>query len=144
MSADKHRSRTKQTIPDIWLMAAMLGSLWASVEIVLGSFLHNLHIPLSGTFLAAVGVIVMINGYKLWSRPGLFWRTSLITAAMKSISPSAIIFGPMVGIFMEGVILEISTRLFGRRWPGFVLGGALAVSWSLFQSSLGMRAFHRA
>ena len=75
----------------------------------------------------------MINGYKLWPTPGLFWRTALVTAAMKSISPSAIIFGPMVGIFMEGVILEVFVRLFKGRWPGFILGGALAVSWSLFQ-----------
>lgn len=111
----------------------MLGSLWASVEIILGSFLHNLHIPLSGTFLAALGLIIMINGYKLWPDKGLFWRTALVTAAMKSISPSAIIFGPMVGIFMEGVILEIAVRIFRGRWPGFILGGALAVSWSLFQ-----------
>jgi len=75
----------------------------------------------------------MINGYKLWPVKGLFWRTALVTAAMKSISPSAIIFGPMIGIFMEGVILEIMVRLFRRKWLGFVLGGALAVSWSLFQ-----------
>lgn len=120
-------------LPDIWLKAAMLGSLWASVEIILGSFLHNLHIPFSGTFLASLGLILMINGYKLWPSSGLFWRTALVTAAMKSISPSAIIFGPMVGIFMEGIILEIFLRLFRGKWPGFVLGGALAVSWSLFQ-----------
>ncbi len=111
----------------------MLGSLWASVEIILGSFLHNLHIPFAGTFLASLGLILMINGYKLWPTPGLFWRTALVTAAMKSISPSAIIFGPMVGIFMEGLILEVFVRLFRGKWPGFVLGGALAVSWSLFQ-----------
>ncbi|MCF7922984.1 MAG: hypothetical protein K9M55_09815 [Candidatus Marinimicrobia bacterium] len=120
-------------MPDIWLKAAMLGSLWASVEIILGSFLHNLHIPFSGTFLASLGLILMINGYKLWPSSGLFWRTALVTAAMKSISPSAIIFGPMIGIFMEGLILEIFVRLFRGKWPGFVLGGALAVSWSLFQ-----------
>ena len=122
-----------KVLPDIWLKAAMLGSLWASIEIILGSFLHNLHIPFSGTFLASVGLILMINGYKLWPTPGLFWRTALVTAVMKSISPSAIIFGPMVGIFMEGLILEISVRVFRGKWPGFVLGGALAVSWSLFQ-----------
>ena len=120
-------------LPAIWLKAAMLGSLWASVEIILGSFLHNLHIPLSGTILAALGLTLMINGYKLWPEKGLFWRTALITAAMKSISPSAIIFGPMIGIFMEGLILEILVRLFRGRWPGFIIGGALAVSWSLFQ-----------
>ncbi|MCF7823225.1 MAG: nucleoside-triphosphatase [Candidatus Marinimicrobia bacterium] len=127
-------THTKQrALPDIWLKAAMLGSLWASVEIILGSFLHNLHIPLTGTFLAALGLILMINGYKLWPDKGLFWRTALVTATMKSISPSAIIFGPMVGIFMEGVILELCVRVFRGRWPGFLLGGALAVSWSLFQ-----------
>ncbi len=122
-----------KTLPDIWLKAAMLGSLWASVEIILGSFLHNLHMPLSGTFLAALGLIIMINGYKLWPEKGLFWRTALVTAIMKSISPSAIIFGPMVGIFMEGLVLEIFVRSCRGRWPGFILGGALAVSWSLFQ-----------
>ena len=124
---------SKKQLPDIWLKAAMLGSLWASVEIILGSFLHNLHIPFSGTFLAALGLTLMINGYKLWPEKGLFWRTALITAVMKSMSPSAIIFGPMVGIFMEGVILEISTRLFRNRWPGFIIGGALAVSWRIRQ-----------
>ncbi|NQV16395.1 hypothetical protein HQ531_13115 [bacterium] len=120
-------------LPDIWLKAAMLGSLWASVEIILGSFLHNLHIPFSGTFLAALSVILMINGYKLWPEKGLFWRTALVCAAMKSISPSAIIFGPMIGIFMEGFVLEVFVRLFRGRWLGFVIGGAFAVSWSLFQ-----------
>ncbi len=114
----------------------MLGSLWASIEIILGSFLHNLHVPLSGTFLASLGLILMINGYKLWPEQGLFWRTALVTAAMKSISPSAIIFGPMIGIFMEGLILELFVRLFKGKWLGFVIGGALAVSWSLFQKIL--------
>lgn len=121
------------TLPDIWLKAAMLGSLWASIEIILGSFLHNMHVPLSGTLLAALGLILLINGYKLWPQPGLFWRTALITAIMKSVSPSAIIFGPMVGIFMEGLILEVMVRLFRGRWPGFIIGGAFAVTWSLFQ-----------
>ena len=131
---NKNLSQTDaKVLPDIWLKAAMLGSLWASIEIILGSFLHNLHIPFSGTFLASVGLILMINGYKLWPVKGLFWRTALVTAAMKSISPSAIIFGPMIGIFMEGIILEVMVRLFRRNWLGFVLGGALAVSWSLFQ-----------
>ncbi|MBT3631717.1 MAG: hypothetical protein HN525_10405, partial [Candidatus Marinimicrobia bacterium] len=60
-----------KVLPDIWLKAAMLGSLWASIEIILGSFLHNLHIPFSGTFLASVGLILMINGYKLWPVKGL-------------------------------------------------------------------------
>jgi hypothetical protein len=30
---------------DIWLKAAVVGSLWGASEIVLGSFLHNLKYP---------------------------------------------------------------------------------------------------
>ena len=127
------RSAPGSGLPDIWLKAAILGSLWASIEIILGSFLHNIRMPLSGTFLAALGVILLINGYQLWPAKGLFWRAALITATMKSLAPSAIIFGPMVGIFMEGIILEFFVRLTRGRWPGFIIGAALAVSWSLFQ-----------
>ncbi len=120
-------------IPDIWLKASVLGSLWASNEILLGSFLHNLRIPFSGAFLAAVGVAILIGGRHLWPVRGLFWRAGLICAAMKSISPSAVILGPMVGIIAESLLLEGAIRLFGARHTSFILGGALAVSWSLFQ-----------
>ncbi len=120
----------------LWQRAALLASLWAAIEIVVGSFLHNLRIPLSGTLLAAAGVFIMIRGYRMWPEPGLLWRTALVTAAMKSISPSAIILGPMVGIFMEGFWMELMLRLWRGRWPAFLLGGALAVSWSLIQKAL--------
>lgn len=31
---------------NVWSRAAALGSLWAAFEIVVGSFLHNLRVPL--------------------------------------------------------------------------------------------------
>jgi hypothetical protein len=33
----------------VWLKAAVLGGLWASVEIIIGSFFHNLRLPFAGT-----------------------------------------------------------------------------------------------
>ena len=125
--------RSTRHLPDIWLKASVLGSLWASNEILLGSFLHNLRIPFSGAFLAAVGVAILIGGRHMWPVRGLFWRAGLICAAVKSISPSAVILGPMVGITAESLLLEAVIRLVGARTLGFALGGALAVSWSLFQ-----------
>ena len=55
---------------------------------------------------------------------------------MKSVSPSAVILGPMVGILMEGILLESSVRIFRGRVPGYLVGGALAVSWSMAQRVL--------
>ena len=116
-----------------WLPAAVLGGLWAAVEIILGSVLHNLRIPLAGTLLAGLGVVLMTAGHRLWPEPGLLWRTGLVCALMKSISPSAIIIGPMIGIMAEALLLETGIRLAGRTLAGYMIGGALAVTESLFQ-----------
>ena len=120
----------------VWQRAAVYGSLWAAVEIVVGSFLHNLRIPLAGMILSAFGVTVMTAGHRAFPERGLIWRAALICALMKSISPSAVILGPMIGIAMEGVLLETSVRLLGGHAVGYLVGGALAVSWTLAQRIL--------
>lgn len=122
----------------LWSRAAALGSLWAALEITAGSLLHNLRIPFAGTALAATGVLLMTTALQRWPAAGLVWRAGLIAALMKSISPSAIILGPMVGIFTESVILFLAVTLLGRGLAGCVLGGALAVSWTLAQKILSL------
>jgi len=112
----------------VWQRAAVYGSLWAAVEIVVGSFLHNLRVPLAGSVLAATGVMVMTAGHRAFPERGLIWRAALVCALMKSVSPSAVILGPMIGILMEGVLLEAMVRLFRGRAAGYLIGGALAVS----------------
>jgi nucleoside-triphosphatase THEP1 len=120
----------------VWQRAAVYGSLWAAVEIVVGSFLHNLRVPLAGSLLAAVGVMLMTAGHRAFPERGLIWRAALVCALMKSVSPSAVILGPMVGILMEGVLLESMVRLFRGRAAGYLVGGALAVSWAMVQRIL--------
>ena len=116
-----------------WQKAAVLGSLWASSEIVLGSFLHNLRIPFSSIFLTAIGIILLVSISYQWKDRGLIWRAGLICAIMKAVSPSAVIFGPMIAIFLEAVLLEFSVRIFGKNMIGFFIGSILAMSWSFFQ-----------
>jgi hypothetical protein len=116
--------------PRRWQRAAVLGSLWAAVEIVVGSFLHNLSVPFAGSALAAFGVVVMTAGHRAWPDRHVIWRAALICALMKSVSPSAVILGPMVGILTEGLLVAASVRLLGGNAAGYMVGGALAVSWS--------------
>jgi nucleoside-triphosphatase THEP1 len=120
----------------LWQRAAVYGSLWASIEIVLGSFLHNLRAPLAGSLLTAIGVMLMTAAHRARPERGLIWRAALVCALMKSVSPSAVILGPMVGILMEGVLLETAVRLAAGRAPGYLVGGALAVSWTIAQRIL--------
>jgi len=116
-----------------WIKASITGTIWAASEIVLGSFLHNLRVPFSGNILTAIGIIILISVSYIWRDRGIFWRAGLICALMKTMSPSAIIFGPMIAIFAESILLELSVRLFGRTLAGYLLGSMLAMSWNLFQ-----------
>jgi nucleoside-triphosphatase THEP1 len=114
-----------------WMKAAAIGSLWGSVEVILGSFLHNIGLPVAGIILASLGVILLVASNQLWKENGIIWRAGLICALMKSISPSAIIFGPMICIFLEALLLEFSIFIFGKNLFGYMIGGGLALSSSL-------------
>jgi nucleoside-triphosphatase THEP1 len=110
-----------------WLKASVVGSIWASVEIILGSFLHNLKIPLSGMILSFISVWLLVSFLQVWKENGLIWRAGLICALMKSISPSAFILGPMIGIFTEAILIDLFIFLFGKNLFGYLIGGAFAV-----------------
>ncbi len=114
-------------LSDIWLKASVAGSLWASVEIIIGSFFHNLRVPMAGTILAMLSVVIMVAFHQQWKEKGLFWRAGIICALMKSISPSAILLGPMTGIMAEALIMEVFVRLLGGNIAGYMLGGAFAL-----------------
>ncbi len=115
----------------LWRKAAVLGSLWAASEIILGSFLKNARVPFAGLLLTGIGVAILVAGHRLWPEKGLLWRAGLVCAAMKSVSPSAVLLSPMVAIFVEGALAELAVRLLGGNAAGYILAGGLAMSWGL-------------
>ena len=116
---------------EIWLKAAVIGSLWGASEIVLGSFLHNLRVPFSGNILTAIGIILMVAGHRLWPERGILFRAGLICAALKTLSPSPIILGPMLSIFMQASLMELTVFVGRKSNLSYIIGGGLAVSWNL-------------
>jgi len=117
----------RKPLNSVWLKAAVIGSLWASAEIIIGSFLHNLRIPFTGAILSFIGVWLLTGSIQFWKERGLVWRAGAICALMKSISPSAMILGPMIGILTESLILELVLILLGRNLVSYLLAGSLAV-----------------
>lgn len=129
-------------INEKWIKASIVGTIWAASEIVLGSFLHNLKIPFSSNLLTGIGIIILISTSYKWTERGLFWRSGLICALMKTMSPSAVIFGPMIAIFCEAFLIEIFTGIFGRNIIGFALGGMFAMTWNLFHKIMNFIIFY--
>ena len=104
-----------------WIYSAALACLWASSEIIIGSFLHNLKVPMRGTILASIAVVIMTAvGYR-FKLKGIYWRAGLLTAAMKTLSPSAVLLGPMVAITIQGILMELVISLGGTRRIVFIL-----------------------
>jgi nucleoside-triphosphatase THEP1 len=128
----------RKPLKKVWLKASVVGSTWASVEIILGSFLHNLKIPLAGTILSFISVWILISFLQIWKEKGLALRAGIICALLKSISPSAIILGPMIGIFTEAILVELFILLFGKNLIAYMLGGALAVLSSLLHKAISL------
>ena len=134
--------KSKARLDDIWIKASVTGTIWAASEIVLGSFLHNLKVPFSGNFLTSIGIVILVAVSYNWKEKGLFWRAGLICALMKTMSPSAVIFGPMIAIFSEAMLLEISVRVLGKSAFGYILGSMLAMSWNLVQKIVNSIIFY--
>ncbi|MGD8777427.1 MAG: hypothetical protein PVH88_00515 [Ignavibacteria bacterium] len=112
---------------EVWMKAAVAGSLWAAFEIVIGSFLHNLHLPFTGIIMASIGVILMVSFSVMWEIKDIFWRAGIVCALMKSISPSAVILGPMAGIMLEAAMMQIFVSLLGQNMLGSLVGGIFAL-----------------
>ncbi len=127
---------------DKWLKSSIIGTVWASSEIVLGSFLHNLKVPFSGSLLTAIAILILVSVSFVWKERGIIWRAGVICAFMKTLSPSAVIFGPMIAILAEALLLELSIRIFGRTYLGFITGSVLAVTWSFAQKIFNFLIFY--
>ncbi len=123
-------------MPDPWKRAAPAGALWGAAEVVMGSALHNSQVPMAGFFLTGIGIALLVAVHRQGASPGLFWRSAIICAGLKSLSPSANTLGPMVAIAVEGALLELGFWLMGGRSAGYFLGGALAMAEPLAQKGI--------
>jgi hypothetical protein len=113
-------------------IVAALGSLWGSVEIGLGSFLHVWNVPFSGATLAAIGMAVALVARLVGPRRGSTLALAIIAALLKALSIGGVVLSPMIAIILEGAIAELALTIGGRpRRLLFVITGALAVGWTL-------------
>ncbi len=112
---------------DSWLKAAVIGSIWASFEVIFGTFLHNMRLPFAGTFLTFFSLVLLISFSSKWNDKYLFVKAGLICALMRSMLPTSIMMGPLIGIMTEAIIFQLVINLLGRNYFSFVLAGVLSM-----------------
>jgi hypothetical protein len=116
---------------------AVFGTLWGIVEMTLGGVLKSLDIPMSGMFLAAIGLTVALVGRIFVPKRGTTLFVGVIAMLLKLFSLGGVIIGPMVGIFTEALVAELV--LSTKKEPNSVIttvAGALGVVWVVAQPFL--------
>lgn len=143
-----------------WVYVAVFGALWGAIEISLGAYLHVIFPPLADTFLvgvvmAGLGGVIALTGRHFVPHTGSVLMIGVVTALLKTLSLGGIKIGPVVAILAESLLMEAGLflgfdtfrystqdrqrqRTLPSRW-GFVLAGALAVSWNFFHKFAMMR-----
>lgn len=131
-----------ESLPPFWSTAAAYGALWGTVEITLGSFLHTLKVPFGGAALASIGAALLVAQRQVVPTRGLTIATALIAAMCKSLSPGGVILGPMVGITVEGLLVELALLASPTFLGSALLAGVLAALCAVFQKVLGQFLFY--
>lgn len=116
------------------VILAVFGALWGAVEISMGALLKGINVPLSGAFLAAIGLAIALIGRLFVPLPGATLFIGVIAMVLKLFSLGSVIIGPMVGILTEAVIAELALTSFGRPSRlSFLIAGGFGVLWTLVQ-----------
>lgn len=110
------------------------------VEVVLGSTLHNLRVPMAGHGLS-LNQGFLLGRFSREARSGLqkfkiVFEISVVTALMKALSPSAKKVGPMVSISAQGFLYGLGALLGGKGILGSILGMMLLSLWAFCQPAV--------
>jgi len=109
----------------------------AIAEVGIGSMLHGLHVPLTGTFLSLnqglfLSRITKLNQHQSYIRT-LGFEVSSVTALLKSFSPVGKRLTPMLAIASQGFLFTLGVMIFGANILGVVIGSVFLAIWGIIQ-----------
>ena len=108
---------------------AIFGAIWGAIEMTLGSYLHVLNVPQTGTILSAVGVAILVGGRSFVPKRGATLLSGIVALFIKMFSLGGIVINPMIAIFMESLLVELGLGAKGISKVRCILAGAMGTSW---------------
>ncbi len=112
------------------VLVALLGALWAAVEIHIGFLLHLTKIPFAGILLTFCGILILLVGRSFVPQRGTTILTGLIASLSTFFFLGAIVIYPIIGIVMESIFVEFGLALPFADRIDFLIAGVLGMLWS--------------
>ncbi len=117
--------RRSISVRDITVLA-MLVALNVALELTLGSLLHLIRFPLTGSLMVVVNAIVYTLGYRYRSNFGIITAMGVLTALLSFTTSGGLKMMVLPAICIEALVIDIAISLTHGSFGGFVLAGALA------------------
>ncbi len=122
-----------------------VGAILATNEIILGSILQGLRVPFGGQTMSLIQITFMsivslkANSYSQAIRNPFYIASS--SSLLKTISPAGNKLGPMLSIWMQGLLFCIGVIFFGHNFFGRLAGSTLSALWAFIQPVLTLYIF---
>lgn len=111
-----------------WTYAALFGALWGTLEATLGTALYLGKVPLKGTIMGLAGLICLVCLRRLQPKPGVCLLAGVVAIFLKIFTLGGLFPGPLIGIAIEALAVEIALTGTGGRALGAAIGGAITLA----------------
>ena len=121
-----------------WTYAALFGTLWGAIEATLGTALYLSKLPMRGTIIGLAGLLCLVCLRRLQPRPGVCLLAGIVAIFLKIFTLGGLYTGPIIGIAVQALALEIAFTGTGSRVIGAAIGGFIALATNPLQMVLTM------
>jgi hypothetical protein len=111
-----------------WMHAAVFGALWGGLELSVGTVLQLGRVPLRGSLMAVVALLCLITLRRTQPRFGVCLVAGLVAAVLKVLTLGGLLPGPLIGIGLTAVVVELVFAAAGRRAVAAVTAGGVVLA----------------
>jgi hypothetical protein len=109
-----------------WTYAALFGALWGVLEATAGTALHLGRVPFRGELMGLIGLVCLVCLRRLQPRVGVVLAAGATAIFLKIFTLGGLYPGPLVGIAVQTVAVEIGFVLASGPVAA-AIGGAIAL-----------------
>lgn len=121
-----------------WTYATLFGTLWGAVEATLGTAVHLGKMPFRGDLMGLAGLLCLVCLRRLQPRPGVCMLAGAVAIFIKIFTLGGLYPGPIIGIGIQALALEIALTATGGHTIGAAIGGFLALATNPIQKIITM------
>jgi len=111
-----------------WTYATLFGTLWGALEATLGTAVHLGKLPMRGTIMGLAGLLCLVCLRRLQPRPGVCLLAGVVAIFLKIFTLGGLYVGPIIGIGVQALALEVALTGTGGRAVGAAIGGFIALA----------------